>query len=79
MQGRYVLVAFDKITGDIFVAPDMLENPYTKPEAEEFLESFSKTVKAARDFMILPHEQAVGLWTYLQNAITTGKTKDSLN
>lgn len=66
-SNRYVLVGWDIRTGEIYVSAEMLKTPYNKREAQEFLNTFSDTLRDIQDFMILPLDQALCLWTTERN------------
>ena len=76
---RYVVVGFDKATGDMFISPEMLKAPYTKAEAEYYLQEFSKTLTELRSFMVLPHDQALQLLIQEQHDDDPRKDKRVIN
>lgn len=78
-QDRYVLVAFDKQTGEASFVPEMLERAYTKVEAEAFLETFSKTLTDIRTFMVVPYIQAIQILEAERDDIVKGKSKRTLH
>lgn len=61
MKKRYVLVATDKDTGQIFVSPDTVREFYTKEDVEQIIKHLPKAIKEMREFSILPYEQAIFL------------------
>ncbi len=67
MKDRYVLVAVDKTTGDLYVPPDMLLEKYTKEEVEHILKFTPKALRELREFHIMPYDQALQLWTRERN------------
>lgn len=79
VQDRYVLVAFDKHTGEASFVPEMLERAYTKVEAQAFLETFSKTLVDLRSFMVVPYIQALQILEAERDDISKGKAKRSIH
>ena len=62
MNQRYALVAVDKLTGRIYVSPETLSGEYSKEDVEEIMKFMPSALKESRDFYVMPHDQAVGLW-----------------
>ena len=62
MKDRYVLVAFDKHSGHVYVATDMLRDHYTKQEVEDVVKFTPKAMKELRDFHVMPYDKAVQIW-----------------
>lgn len=77
-KDRYVLVAFDKYSGHIYVATEMLREVFSKAEVQEVIKFTPKAMKELRDFHIMSYEKAVSLWVKERNE-SGNKDKRILN
>lgn len=57
-ENRYVVVAFDKFTGETFVSWEMLRENYDQATAEEVKKGLEQTMGELRQFCVVSYTQA---------------------
>ena len=63
LQNRYIVVAMDRQTGEIYLSPDTIRDSYGRDEAAELLTTLAEQLKPLnRIFFILPFDKAISLW-----------------
>lgn len=76
---RYVVVAIDKVTGDIYIDQSMLKESYPKLVAEDVIACLPDGLKNLKDFLILHQTKALSLQVLLNSEEHRDQTKKIIN
>lgn len=57
MDDRYVVVAWDRTTGESYVSVEMLDSPHNLISATSLLEGLAKTTGDSKAFFLVPYHQ----------------------
>ncbi len=61
-DGRFVIIAWDKATGDQHITLEMLREKYDLAAAEEVLKGLESTMGELRYFFLVPYEEALRIY-----------------